>query len=97
LWRGGRRNWPHPRSPGGRVFRFFVRFGSGFGLGFGFGLSQQILADFFCDVYRNRARVRLLFRDAVPWQEVNNGLGLDLQFAGQLVNSDLVCVSHASF
>ncbi len=39
--------------------------------------------------------MRLFFRDAVPRQEVNNGLGLDLEFAGQLVNSDLICVVHA--
>jgi hypothetical protein len=41
--------------------------------------------------------MRLLFRDAVPRQQVNNGFGLDLEFTGQLVDSDLVCVSHASF
>jgi len=41
--------------------------------------------------------MRLLFRDAVSRQQINNGFGLDLEFAGQLVDSDLVCVSHASF
>jgi hypothetical protein len=41
--------------------------------------------------------MRLLFGDAVPRQKVNNRFGLDLEFAGQLVDSDLVCVCHASF
>jgi hypothetical protein len=63
----------------------------------GFRLSQEILADFFRYIDWNRARVRLLFRDAIPRQQVNNGFGLDLEFAGQLVDSYLVCVSHASF
>ncbi len=39
--------------------------------------------------------MRLLFRDAVARQQVNDGLSLDFKFAGQLVNSDLICVSHA--
>ncbi len=39
--------------------------------------------------------MRLLFRDAVPRQQVNDGFRLDLQFAGQLVDSDLICVGHA--
>ncbi len=41
--------------------------------------------------------MRFLFRYAVPGQEVNDGLGLDLEFAGQLVDSDLICVGHESF
>jgi hypothetical protein len=41
--------------------------------------------------------MRLFFRYAVPGQKVNDGLGLDLEFAGQFVDSDLICVSHASF
>jgi hypothetical protein len=104
--RGGRnahRRWcgwssgPHPGSPRGGVFGFFVRFGSRFRMGFSFRLTQQILADLFCDIDRNRARVRLLFRDAVPRQKVNDCLGFDLKLTGQLVDSDLVCVCHASF
>jgi hypothetical protein len=39
--------------------------------------------------------VRLLFRDAIPGQQVNDGLGLDLEFAGKFVDSDLIYVSHA--
>jgi hypothetical protein len=39
--------------------------------------------------------MRLLFRDSIPRQQVNDGFRLDLQFAGQLVNSDLIYVCHA--
>ena len=39
--------------------------------------------------------MRLLLRDAIPGQQVNNGFGFDLEFAGQLVDSDLICVGHA--
>jgi hypothetical protein len=93
--RGGSR--PHSRGLCGGILRFLVRFDGGFCLSFGFGLSQKILADFFCHIDWNRARVRLLLRDAIPRQKVNDSFGLDLEFAGQLVDSDLVCVSHASF
>ncbi len=41
--------------------------------------------------------MRLLLRDAVPGQKVNDRLGLDLEFSGQLVNANLVCFVHASY
>ncbi len=41
--------------------------------------------------------MRLLLRDAIPRQKVNNRLCLDLEFAGQFVDSDLVCFAHASY
>jgi hypothetical protein len=34
--------------------------------------------------------MRLLFGDAVSRQEVDDRLGLDLEFTGQLIDSDLV-------
>jgi len=37
----------------------------------------------------------LLFRDAEAGQKVNDGLGLDFELAGQLVDSDLIGVGHA--
>ena len=39
--------------------------------------------------------MRFLFRYAETGQKVNNRFRLDLQFAGQLVNPDLIDVSHA--
>src|SRR5579885_395581 len=38
--------------------------------------------------------MRLLFRDPVLRQQVNDGFRLDLEFAGQFVDSDLVYVCH---
>jgi len=36
--------------------------------------------------------MRLLFGDAVSREQVNNRLGLDLQLARQLIDSNLICV-----
>ncbi len=38
--------------------------------------------------------MRLLFGDTKPGQKIDDRLGLDLEFAGQFVNSDLICVGH---
>jgi len=54
-----------------------------------------MLADFYRDILGDGTRVRLLFGDAVTGEQVNNGFGLDLQLAGQLVDSDLIDVGHA--
>jgi hypothetical protein len=59
--------------------------------------TLNLLAHFLSDVLRNRARVRLLFRNSIPGQQINDGFRLDLEFAGQLVDSDLIYVGHASF
>jgi hypothetical protein len=101
--RNGRRRScrTHPGSLGGGFLGFYVHlsfgFRLGFRLGFRFSLSQQIFANFFGDIFRNRARVRLLLGYSIPRQQVNDGFRLDLQFTRQLVNSDLVYVSHASY
>jgi hypothetical protein len=58
-------------------------------------LALNRAAHLFGDVHRDRARVRLFLRDAEAGQKVNNGLGLDFELAGQLVNSDLIGVGHA--
>ena len=39
--------------------------------------------------------MRFLFRDAEAGQKVNDGLGLDFELAGQLVDSYLIGVGHA--
>ena len=90
-WRG----WFHPRSSSSSFLCFFFGFGGSFSLRFGFGLAANLLAHFFSDVRWNRARMRLLFRDAVLRQQVNNGFGLDLELPGQFVDSDLIRVAHA--
>jgi len=86
---------PHPCSLRSRFLRFFFCFGSRFHLRFFFGGSLNLFAHLLGDVGRDRARVRLLFRDAVARQQVNDGLRLDFQFAGQFVDSDLIYVGHA--
>jgi hypothetical protein len=40
--------------------------------------------------------VRLLLGYSIPRQKVNNSFRLDLQFACQLVDSDLISFAHAS-
>jgi hypothetical protein len=97
-WRNARRWRPsrsHPRGLGSRVFRFFFRLGNRLSVRFLFGGSLNLLPHLLRDVRGDRARVRLLFRHSVPGQQVNDGFGLDLEFAGQLVNSDLIYVGHA--
>jgi hypothetical protein len=55
-----------------------------------------MLANFFRDIGGNRAGVGLFLGDTVLRQQVNNGFRLDLQLASQLINSDLIDVSHTS-
>lgn len=38
----------------------------------------------------------LFFGNAVSRQKVDDGLSLNLQLPGELVDSDLICFSHAS-
>jgi hypothetical protein len=95
LRRGGCRSGSHSRGLCRSILCFFLCFGSRFRLGLCLGGSLNLLAHLLCDIRRDRARVRFLFRDAIAGQQVNNGLGLDLEFSGKLVNSDLVYVGHA--
>lgn len=86
---------PHSCSLRRGILRFFFRLGRRFRLRFRFRDALNLFAHFLRDVRRNRARVGLLFRNAVAGQKINNRLGLYLKLAGQLVDSDLVCVCHA--
>jgi hypothetical protein len=40
--------------------------------------------------------MRLLLGNAKAWQQVNDGLRLDLKLSGEFVNADLGCVTHTS-
>ena len=73
----------------GSLFSRSVRFGRSVS----FGLDGA--AHFFSDVHRDGTRVSFLFRYAEAGQKVNDGLGLDFEFAGQLVDSYLIGVGHA--
>jgi hypothetical protein len=93
-WRSRR---PHPRGLRRRVSGFL--FGLGLFLGSRFRVSDalQVLPNLLRDVFWNRAGVRLLFRDAIARQEVDDRLRFDLEFASQFVDSYLISFRHASY
>jgi len=62
---------------------------------FFFSHALNLFANLLRNILGNGARVRLFFRYAIPRQQVNDGFRLDLQFAGQFVDSDLIYVGHA--
>jgi len=98
--RSNRRRWsrrPHPRSASRRFFSGSVRLGSRFRRSLRLRLSQNVLANFLRNILWDRARVRLLLRDAIPGQKVNDRLRFDLKLPRQLINSNLVCFVHASY
>ena len=64
-------------------------------MGFFFRGAQNLFANLLRYIRGYGARVCLFLGNAVPGQKINNGLGLDLEFAGQFVNPDLICVGHA--
>lgn len=55
----------------------------------GFYSTLQLVANLLRNLQRNGTGVGLLFGNAKTRQKVNDGFRLDLQFAGQFVNSDL--------
>ena len=73
----------------GRILSFFFRLGLGFFRRFRVGYPLNVSAHLLRNVGGNGAGVCLFFCDAVPGQQVNNGLGLDLQLAREFVNSYL--------
>jgi hypothetical protein len=54
-----------------------------------------MLAHQYRVIHIDRARVRLLLVDANLRQIVDQHLGLDFEFAGQFVNSDLIRFWHS--
>jgi hypothetical protein len=55
-----------------------------------------MILNFFRYIGRNRTGVRFLFGNAKTGQKVNDGFRLDLEFARELIDADLICVAHAS-
>jgi len=84
-----------PRSSRGSFLAGLLGYGRSFDCSIRFGLALNGAAYFLRDVHRDGARVRFLFRDAEAGQKVNDGLGLDFELAGQLVDSYLIGVGHA--
>ena len=88
--------WMQPGPPQGRFGRRFL---CGFlcgGSRFGVGNTLQVMPDFFRNIDGDRAGMRFLFGYAKSRKKVNDGFGFDLEFAGELVDADLGCVTHAS-
>ena len=80
----------------GRFRRRFFRGALGVRGAFGIRYTLQVLLNFFGDIGGNRAGVRFLFGNAESGQKVNDGFRLDLEFARELIDADLICVAHAS-
>jgi len=55
-----------------------------------------MMADLFGGFDGDRTGMRFLFGYAKPRKKVNDGFGLDLEFAGEFINTDLRCVTHTS-
>ena len=54
------------------------------------------MLDLFRHIGGNRTGMRFLFGNAKTGQKVNDGFRLDLEFARELIDADLICVAHAS-
>ncbi len=66
-----------------------------FGRSFSIRYFMEVFANLFCGIELNRARVSLLLGDPGLGQIVNDGLGLDLEFAGQFVDANLIGFAHS--
>lgn len=55
-----------------------------------------MIANFSSNFFGDRTGVGLFFGYAKSRKKVNNGFCLDLEFAGEFINADLGCVTHAS-
>jgi hypothetical protein len=74
----------------------FFRGAIGFSGAFGVRYTLQVLLNLFGDIGGNGTGVRFLFGNAESGQKVNDGFRLDLEFARELIDADLICVAHAS-
>jgi hypothetical protein len=83
-------------SPQRSLGRCFLR--GAFRIGSCLGVSDifQMMADFFGSFDGDRTGVRLFFGYAKSRKKVNDGFCLDLEFAGEFIDTDLGCVTHAS-
>lgn len=79
-----------------RFRRCFFRGALGFRGAFGIRYTLQVMFNFFRNIGGNRTGVGLFFLDSKTGQKVNDGFRLDLEFARELIDADLICVAHAS-
>jgi len=80
----------------GRFCRCFFRCALGFRGAFRIRYTLQVMLNFFRNIGGNRTGVGLLLGNAKTGQKVNDGFRLDLEFARELIDADLICVAHAS-
>jgi len=74
----------------------FFRGAIGFSGAFSVRYTLQVLLNLFGDIGGNGTGVRFLFGNAESGQKVDDGFRLDLEFARELIDADLICVAHAS-
>jgi hypothetical protein len=84
----------HARRSSGRFFGRLVRYRFLFFRSLGFGDGAKMLAHPYRGFHFNRTGVRLFLGDSGFRQIINNCLGLDLEFASQFVDSDLIRIGH---
>jgi hypothetical protein len=98
-WNHGRRRRSYggglyARRSGGCVFRRLISYGLLFGFRLRFGEGAKMLAHLYRGFYLDRAGMRFFLGNAGLGQIVDDGLGLDLEFARQFVDSDLIRIGH---
>jgi hypothetical protein len=91
-------NWGsgNGRPAKGSFCRCFFRRTLDFRRSFGIRYTLQVVLNLFRHISGNGTGVRFLFGNAKTCQKVNDGFRLDLEFARELINADLICVAHAS-
>lgn len=95
----GRRRWSchsrlHARGSGRRIFRRLIRYRLVLGLRLGLSDRAKMLAHLYRGFHFNRTGMRFLLGDSSFGQIVNDGLCLNLEFASQFVDSDLIRIGH---
>jgi hypothetical protein len=97
-WRRGsncnRRGGLHSRCSSCGFLGCLVRYFFLFRLNFRVGQSAKMLAHLYRCGYFNRAGVRFFLSDAGFRQVVDDCLCLDFEFTGQLIDTDLIRISH---
>ena len=96
-WRGSRGNRSggfHSRCSGGSFSRCLVRYFLLFRRNFRFGQRAKMLAHLYRRGYFNGAGVRFFLSNAGFRQVVDNCLCLDFEFTSQLIDADLIRISH---
>ena len=101
MWRGhGRRRWRsydcglHASRAGRGFLRCLIRYRLLFRRCFFIGERAKVFAHLYRGFYFNRAGVRFFLGDSGFRQIVDDRLRLDLEFASQFVDSDLIRIGH---